>query len=157
MSPHAYTEDQLVEQPAIGLFADLGWQTVSAMEETLGPEGTLGRETKGEVVLLGRLRAALVKFNAGVPAEAIDNAIDELSRDRSAMSPEAANREIYRLMNKLTDSGLGIVMISSELPEILGMSDRVVVMREGRVTGELSRDEATQESIMHLATEEVAA
>ena len=46
MSPHAYTEDQLVEQPAIGLFATLGWQTVSAMEETLGPGGTLGRETK---------------------------------------------------------------------------------------------------------------
>ena len=51
MTPHAYTEDQLVEQPAIGLFADLGWQTVSAMEETFGPDGTLGRETKGEVVL----------------------------------------------------------------------------------------------------------
>ena len=51
MTPHGYTEDQLVEQPAIGLFADLGWQTVSAMEETFGPGGTLGRETKGEVVL----------------------------------------------------------------------------------------------------------
>ena len=48
MSPHAYTEDQLVEQPAIGLFATMGWQTVSAMEETFGPAGTLGRETKGE-------------------------------------------------------------------------------------------------------------
>jgi type I restriction enzyme R subunit len=43
---HAYTEDQLVEQPAIRLFATLGWQTVSAMEETLGAGGTLGRETK---------------------------------------------------------------------------------------------------------------
>ena len=51
MSNHAYTEDQLVEQPAIGLFSKLGWQTVSAMEETFGPGGTLGRETKGEVVL----------------------------------------------------------------------------------------------------------
>ena len=59
MSPHAYTEDQLVEQPAIGLFAALGWQTVSAMEETFGSGGTLGRETKGEVVLVERLRAAL--------------------------------------------------------------------------------------------------
>ena len=98
MTPHAYTEDQLVEQPAIGLFADLGWQTVSAMEETFGPDGTLGRETKGEVVLAGRLRAALVKFNPVLPSEAIDNAVDELTRDRSAMSPEAANREIYLLM-----------------------------------------------------------
>lgn len=49
MSTHAYTEDQLVEQPAIQLFAVLGWQTVSAMEEVFGAGGTLGRETKGEV------------------------------------------------------------------------------------------------------------
>ena len=45
--PHAYTEDQLVEQPAIGLFAELGWQTASALEETFGATGTLLRETKG--------------------------------------------------------------------------------------------------------------
>lgn len=98
MSPHAYTEDQLVEQPAIGLFASLGWQTVSAMEETFGPGGTLGRETKGEVVLSGRLRTALATLNPGLPAEAIQSAIDELARDRSAMSLEAGNREIYALL-----------------------------------------------------------
>ena len=98
MTPHGYTEDQLVERPAISLFADLGWQAVSAIEETFGREGTLGRETKGEVVLAGRLRTALVKFNLALPPEAIDNAVDELIRDRSAMSLEAANREIYRLM-----------------------------------------------------------
>ncbi|MCM8626215.1 type I restriction endonuclease, partial [Accumulibacter sp.] len=98
MSPHAYTEDQLVEQPAIGLFAALGWQTVSAMEETFGPGGTLGRETKGEVVLTDRLRAALITLNPGLPPEAIQTAIDDLARDRSAMSVEAANREIYRLL-----------------------------------------------------------
>ncbi|MFN9779261.1 MAG: type I restriction endonuclease subunit R, partial [Alphaproteobacteria bacterium] len=95
---HAYTEDQLVEQPAIGLFATLGWQTVSAMEETFGAGGTLGRETKGEVVLVDRLRAALVALNPGLPPEAIQTAIDELARDRSTMSLEAANREIYRLL-----------------------------------------------------------
>ena len=100
MSPHAYTEDQLVEQPAIGLFATLGWQTVSAMEETFGAGGTLGRETKGEVVLVDRLRAALTKLNAGLPAEAIQTAIDEIARDRSAMSLEAANREVYRLLKE---------------------------------------------------------
>jgi type I restriction enzyme R subunit len=48
MSPHAYTEDQLVEQPAIGLFSALGWQTMSALEETFGSGSTLGRETKSE-------------------------------------------------------------------------------------------------------------
>ena len=102
MSLHAYTEDQLVEQPAIGLFAALGWETVSALEETFGAGGTgscnLGRETKGEVVLPVRLRAALVALNPAVPAEAIQTAIDELARDRSAMSLPAANREIYRLL-----------------------------------------------------------
>jgi type I restriction enzyme, R subunit len=98
MSPHAYTEDQLVEQPAIGLFADLGWQTVSAMEETFGSEGTLGRETKGEVVLVERLRAVLTRFNPTLPPEAVNTAIDDLTRDRSTMSLEAANREIYGLL-----------------------------------------------------------
>ena len=97
---HAYTEDQLVEQPAIGLFADLGWQTVSAMEETLGATGTLGRETKGEVVLATRLRSALVRLNPALPAEAINNSIDEITRDRSAMLLEAANREVYRLLKE---------------------------------------------------------
>jgi type I restriction enzyme R subunit len=98
MTGHAYTEDQLVERPAIGLFAALGWQTVSAIEETFGQGGTLGRETKGEAVLVNRLRAALVKLNPAPPPEAINTAVDELIRDRSAMSPEAANREIYRLL-----------------------------------------------------------
>ncbi|WP_308389241.1 type I restriction endonuclease subunit R [Acidithiobacillus sp. AMEEHan] len=98
MSPHAYSEDQLVEQPAIGLFSALGWQALSAQEETLGPGGLLGRETRGEVVLVERLRAALVALNPGLPPEAIQSAIDELVRDRSAMSLVAANREIYRLL-----------------------------------------------------------
>lgn len=68
--PHAYTEDQLVEQPAIGLFAELGWTTVSAPEESFGATGTLLRETKGEVVLVSRLRAALERLNPALPSEA---------------------------------------------------------------------------------------
>ena len=68
------------------------------MEETFGAGGTLGRETKGEVVLVDRLRAALGKFNPALPPEAISTAVDELTRDRSAMSLEAANREVYRLL-----------------------------------------------------------
>ena len=94
MTSHAYTEDQLVEQPAIALFAELGWQTVSAMEEVFGPSGTLGRETSGEAVLAPRLRAALEKLNPQLPSEAIASAMDELTRDRSAMSLAAANREV---------------------------------------------------------------
>ncbi|MDR0599230.1 MAG: sugar ABC transporter ATP-binding protein [Treponema sp.] len=61
-----------------------------------------------------------------------------------------AKAEIYALMNELVKQGKAIVMISSELPEIIGMSDRILVMHEGKITGELSRGEATQEKIMAL-------
>ncbi|HET7294089.1 MAG TPA: sugar ABC transporter ATP-binding protein [Vicinamibacteria bacterium] len=63
-----------------------------------------------------------------------------------------AKAEIYRLMNRLTAEGLAILMISSELPEVLAMSDRVVVMHEGRTAGALPRAEATPERVMQLAT-----
>jgi ABC-type sugar transport system ATPase subunit len=63
-----------------------------------------------------------------------------------------ARAEIYALMNALTDEGLAIVMVSSDLPEVLGMSDRIFVMREGRTRGQLSRAEATAEAVMALAT-----
>ncbi len=63
-----------------------------------------------------------------------------------------AKYEIYTIMNKLVAEGMSIIMISSELPEVLGMSDRVYVVSEGRVTGELPVEEATQEKIMQLAT-----
>ncbi|MEH3022303.1 MAG: sugar ABC transporter ATP-binding protein [Pseudomonas oryzihabitans] len=63
-----------------------------------------------------------------------------------------AKAEIYRLIAKLAAEGLAVIMISSELPEVLGMSDRVMVMHEGTVTGFLDRGEATQERVMHLAS-----
>jgi ribose transport system ATP-binding protein len=63
-----------------------------------------------------------------------------------------AKEEIYRLLNELAGRGKSVIMISSELPEVLRMSHRIVVMSEGRVTGHLSADEATQESVMHYAT-----
>ena len=63
-----------------------------------------------------------------------------------------AKAEVHGLMHELAADGVAILMISSELPEIVGMSDRVLVMRQGRIAGELSRGEATQEAIMALAT-----
>jgi ribose transport system ATP-binding protein len=63
-----------------------------------------------------------------------------------------AKSEIYRLMDQLAAQGLAILMISSDLEEILGMSDRVLVMHEGRLAGELARAAMTEEAIMHLAT-----
>lgn len=64
----------------------------------------------------------------------------------------AAKAEIYLIMNKLVNSGVSIIMISSELPEIINMSDRVMVMANGSVSGQLVRGEFTQEKIMHYAT-----
>jgi ribose transport system ATP-binding protein len=63
-----------------------------------------------------------------------------------------AKAEIHALMNQLAQDGVGVLMISSELPEVLGVSDRILVMHEGRVTGEFSRNQATQDDIMRAAT-----
>ena len=63
-----------------------------------------------------------------------------------------AKYEIYKIINELANQGVGIVLISSELPEVMGMSDRILVMSEGRITGEFSRENATQEKIMACAT-----
>lgn len=62
-----------------------------------------------------------------------------------------AKKEIYDLINKFKSEGMSIIMVSSDIPEVLGISDRIMVMHEGRVSGFLNRDEATQESIMTLA------
>jgi ABC-type xylose transport system substrate-binding protein/ABC-type multidrug transport system ATPase subunit len=63
-----------------------------------------------------------------------------------------AKYEIYTIMTRLVEQGMSIIMISSELPEVLGMSDRVYIVSAGRITGELPIEEATQEKIMQLAT-----
>ena len=65
-----------------------------------------------------------------------------------------AKAEVHGLMNQLAQNGVGIIMVSSELPEILGMSDRIVVMSEGRVAAILEREDATQETIMAYASGE---
>lgn len=64
-----------------------------------------------------------------------------------------AKFEIYTIMNRLIAEGMSIIMISSELGEVLGMSDRIYVMAEGEMKGELLAEEATQENIMELATQ----
>jgi L-arabinose transport system ATP-binding protein len=67
-----------------------------------------------------------------------------------------AKAEIYDVINELAAEGIAIVVISSELPEILTLADRVLVMQAGRIAGELSRDDATEESILALAMKEAA-
>ena len=65
--------------------------------------------------------------------------------------------EVHRLMGELASRGVAVLMISSELPEVLGMADRVLVMHEGRLTAELSRAEADEESVIRAATGQVKA
>lgn len=105
----SYSEDILVEQPAIALFEILEWETANCYNEAFGLTHTatlspgergkcLGRETSGEVVLTARLRPVLERLNPALPAEALILAIDELTRDRNLMTPVQANREIHQLL-----------------------------------------------------------
>jgi type I restriction enzyme R subunit len=104
-----YTEDALVEQPAIQLFEDLEWETLNCFDEQFGllsseqqpldnTKAWLGRENRAEVVLTQRLRSSLEKLNPDCSPTDINSAIEELSRDRSSMSPIAANEQCYRLI-----------------------------------------------------------
>jgi len=89
-------------------------------------------------------KVVLAKWLASKPKVLI---LDEPTRGIDV----GAKQEIYSLMSDLANQGIAIIMVSSELPEVLGMSDRIVVMHEGRVKGELTREEATQERIMQMA------
>jgi type I restriction enzyme R subunit len=95
---HDYSEDTLVEQPAIALFESLGWETGNLYAEWTGSSSSEGRQTQQDVVLEGRLRAALSKLNPDLPSEAINLVVEELARDRSKLLPVNANHEVYRLL-----------------------------------------------------------
>ncbi|MDA0834864.1 MAG: type I restriction endonuclease subunit R [Planctomycetota bacterium] len=94
-----YSENALVEQPAIALFDELSWPSANCFYEKVGTtNSTLGRETTNDVILWPRLRAAIKKLNPGIANDAVQLAMDELAKDRSAMSLAHANREIYKLL-----------------------------------------------------------
>ena len=90
--------EEALEQEVMKLFEQLGFATQNCFYETMGRDGTLGRETRAEVLLVKRLRPALVALNSDLPAEAIDLAVEEITRDRSAMSMAAANQEIHKFL-----------------------------------------------------------
>ncbi|WP_419926636.1 type I restriction endonuclease subunit R [Candidatus Poriferisocius sp.] len=98
MSPGRLSEDLLVERPALRLLADLGWEVVDGFDEDLGPAGTLGRDSQSEPVLSHRLKDVLRSLNLGLPQSALDEAVEQLVRDRSAMDRVRANREVYSLL-----------------------------------------------------------
>ena len=98
-------------------------------------------------------KAVLAKWLARRPRLLI---VDEPTRGIDV----GTKAEVHRLLSELAAQGVAVLMISSELPEVLGMADRVIVLFEGRVTGEFTRAEATEDAIMHAATgiaEEAAA
>ncbi len=90
-------------------------------------------------------KVVLAKWLASEPRVLI---VDEPTRGIDV----GTKAEVHRLLSQLAGEGMGILMISSELPEVLGMADRVLVMREGRLTATLDRADATPESVMRAAT-----
>ena len=102
-----------------------------------GIVGTLSGGNQQKVILGRWLNASPKIFILDEPTRGIDI---------------GAKVEIYKLLNRLAEEGVAIIMISSELPEVLGMSDRILVMREGAIVAELTRDKATREAIMEFAT-----
>ena len=101
---YGYTEDALVEQPAIELFRDtLGWESADLFRETFGEDGTEGRRSEREVVLVKRLRVALRRLNPDVPEAGLEQAVEQLTEERGLMSAVAANREVYELLKEGRD------------------------------------------------------
>lgn len=115
-----YTEDELIEQPAIELLKELGWKHKNALHEILGPSGTLGRDNQSEIILQSRLRIAFKHLNPDLPAEAYNLVFEELTRDRSRLSMPAANREIYQLLR----NGIKV-----HLPDPEGEGEKVETVR----------------------------
>ncbi|MEW5813930.1 MAG: type I restriction endonuclease subunit R [Spirochaetota bacterium] len=116
----SYSEQELIEQPAIELLKELGWEHINALHETLGPSGTLGRENQSEIILQPRLRIAFKRLNPDLPPEAYTLTFEELTRDRSRLSMPAANREIYQLLR----NGVKV-----RLPEPEGGGEKVETVR----------------------------
>ena len=106
----------------------------------------------------GRLKNAVSTLSGGNQQKVVLG--KWLARDPSLLIIDEPTRgidvgtkaEVHRILDGLVADGLGVLMISSELPEVLGMADRILVMREGRITAELSRDEADEDSVMRAAT-----
>jgi rhamnose transport system ATP-binding protein len=147
-------------------------------EMAIAPNVTLGilrRLTRGGLIDFGRERSLAEEFRErlGIKTPSVDQAVSTLSggnQQKVALARRLATRpqvlildeptqgvdvgakaEIHRLMVELAEQGMGILMISSELPEVLGMSDTIAVMHRGRINGVLERDRATAEGVLRLA------
>ena len=147
-------QDSILENitlPALKSFSSSGFLTQHAMEQyseqmvqRLNIKGKIG-DTCGNLSGGNQQKVVLAKW-IGTGAQVL--ILDEPTRGIDV----GAKREIYQLMNELTERGVSIIMISSELPEVIGMSDRVLVVQEGEIKGQVEAEQITEENIMTLAT-----
>ena len=141
-----------LSMPNLAAVSNLGFlssakehQLSDKMMKSLFIKASSGAQTVGSLSGGNQQKVVIGKWLATNPQVLI---LDEPTRGVDI----GAKKEIYDLMNKLAADGVAILMISSELPEVLGMSDRILVMHEGKITGQFSKEEATQEKIMICAT-----
>ncbi|MHC5268980.1 sugar ABC transporter ATP-binding protein [Enterococcus sp. LJL98] len=118
---------------------------INLMIQRLKIKAISGEDVVGELSGGNQQKVVLAKWIGVGPKVLI---LDEPTRGVDV----GAKREIYQLMNELADRGMAIIVVSSDLPEVMGVSDRILVIHEGRVAGEVTREEATQEKIMTYAT-----
>jgi rhamnose transport system ATP-binding protein len=147
---------QNITLPTLAAFTRMGWLNRRAERshaltaaQRLEVKMTSVEQPVGQLSGGNQQKVVLAKWLGTHPRVLI---LDEPTRGIDVGTKAA----VHRLMSRLAAEGMAILMISSELPEILGMSDRVLVMREGRITGQFSRSEATQERLMTAATASVA-
>jgi rhamnose transport system ATP-binding protein len=141
-----------ISLPIISKFATLGWidekrerEAAAADAQKLEVKMTGVEQPVGQLSGGNQQKVVLAKWLGTQPRVLI---LDEPTRGIDVGTKAA----VHRLMSGLAAQGMAILMISSELPEVLGMSDRILVMREGRLSGQFSRAEATQEKLMAAAT-----
>ena len=144
-----------ISLPMLGEFASSGWMNFK-MERKATFDAARQMEVRANNIwqkareLSGgnQQKVVLAKWLTTQPRILI---LDEPTRGIDVGTKAA----VHALMSKLASEGMAILMISSELPEVLGMSDRILVMHEGQMTAQFTRDEATQEKIITAATETV--
>lgn len=142
-----------VTLPTMGKFAKIGF-TNDKKEREVSKELLESVDTKAVTIFDPASSLSGGNQQKVVVAKALGQEMKVVIMDEPTKGVDVgAKAEIYQIMGDLAKQGYGIILISSEMPEILGMSDRVVVMCGGKVTGELKRGEATQEKILELAME----
>ena len=131
---HGFTDDKKEREVARDLLESVDTKAITIFD----PGSSLSGGNQQKVVVAKALGQDMKVVIMDEPTKGVD---------------VGAKAEMYQIMGDLAEKGYAIILISSEMPEILGMSDRVVVMCNGKVSGELSRSEATQEAILELAME----